>query len=486
VTSIGSRHGSDLGGQLVPGRPCTVAVCLPDSMTVAEQHTAWMLINLLTRLDGVAEQIILVGSPGAISERVSPHVAEGTPFTEAAIQLSAQIGGPAVLVDRQGFDGAGFTMYVGHGSVPPEGLRVAGNGWIGTVSAGGIVLPRQASSLPFGPYVAACLATAELFRAVRMPPHRYAPVTHLEVDVWDPFGGAGTPPLDVDGVHVDFGLAGVGAVGVAGLHVLWACHGLIGTGVIADNDLKGVDLSNLNRYVLFDRRHLGLQKAIAAAAIYGSGQLAIQPIQGSYNLEHLGERSPAVLLSAVDTNESRHDLQRSLAPGVAYGASTEGLRAELLICGPPGEGPCLACHNKLIPGLPDDARRAEVLAMDAVSLARLAASLGTSSKSLLEWGRTGNCGAVSAEALGHLLADDDPAPVWSVGFVSVFAGVMLAAQLIKDTLGHTVPGEATSTKFQFMQPQAAANGRPRPQLRDPACPVCSIDVHQMVWLAHRN
>jgi molybdopterin/thiamine biosynthesis adenylyltransferase len=327
---------------------------------------------------------------------------------------------------------------------------------------------------------------AEIFRAVRLTTDRYVAVESLELDLWGCGIATGVPaPVDVAGVALDFGLAGVGAVGVAALHTLWACESLAGCAVIADNDRHGVDDTNLNRSMLFDRRHIGRRKATTASEIYGAGQIEIHPINGPYDLEHLGDRSPRALLSAVDTNESRHDLQRGLVPGVAFGGSTEGLRAELTIFGPPGEGPCLACHNTIVGGIPDDVRRAQVRQMDDDQLAAVAARVAIPPHVIREWAETGKCGLVNPEEVGHVLEADSPAPAWSVGFVSVFAGVMLAAQLIRYAVGHAVAAEGTSTKFQFRLPQARGNGSPRPQLRDGRCAICSNDVHRQIWASHR-
>jgi len=54
-----------------------------------------------------------------------------------------------------------------------------------------------------------------------------------------------------------------------------------------------------------------------------------------------------MLLSAVDTNESRQALQERYVP-LAFSASTLNLRAEILRCGPPEIGACLSCFNPVL------------------------------------------------------------------------------------------------------------------------------------------
>lgn len=486
MSSLGDRHRGDLGGRLRSGIPVNVSIRLPTEPTVGDQHTAWMLINLLLRLDGVVDAIRLECTELPIAACVSPHFPVSTSFLDAAATLASNLGGASLRSDGAGFDAA-LSFDIGQGAAVPGGLRVAGSGWHGAISAGDLVLPCHESALPFGPYAAACLASAEAFRAVRLPADRYEPVSYAAVDLWN-YGvpdSAGPPahPLDV---VVDFGLAGVGAVGVSLLHTLWACDGITGVGVIADNDLDGVDDTNLNRYVLFDRRHIGRPKATTAATVCGTGHIEFRPIDGPYDREHVGTPPPKVLLSAVDVNESRRDLQRAFAPGVAFGASTEALRAELAVLGPPNVGPCLACHNPVVAGIPDDVQRMQVRSMSHSQIVELATALRLTPKALREWAETGKCGLLDPAALGHLLPDREEAPEWSVGFVSVFAGVMLAAQTVKHALGHPVPTDGTSTKFQFHRPQASRNGLPRPQPPDDRCAVCRNDVHRQVWASHRS
>jgi molybdopterin/thiamine biosynthesis adenylyltransferase len=480
------RHSGDLGGLLVPGMPATVTVRLPERLTVADTHATWMLVNLLLRLKGVVDLVILDATDAIIDARVSPHVSRGTLFSSAIAALASNLSAVPLEV-RRGARSRGINLHIGPGPAVTDGWRVVGRDWQATVSTAAIGATSDGGTLPFGPYAAACLAAGEIFRAVRLPPDRYTPISTVSVDTWD-YGLAveHQRPQSFDGVELCLGLAGVGAVGVAALQTLWACDGLTGSAVIADNDMEGIEKTNLNRYVLFDERHIGLSKATTASTLYGAGQVVVEPIDGPYDLAHLAGRCPAVLLSAVDTNEARHDLQRGIVPGVAFGASTEGLRAELVVTGPPDDGPCLACHNKLLLGIPDEVSRATVRSMSASELNKLTASSGISAQGLKLWAQTGRCGTVNPEMIGHVLRENEAEPAWSVGFVSVYAGVMLAAQAIRHGLDDEFALESTSTQFQFRFPQAEGNGIPQIYRRDAECGVCSNEMHRMVWAKHRS
>jgi len=483
MSHLGDRHRGDLDGRLQQGRPVAVAVVVDGPATApADQHTAWMLINLLARLEGVVERVLVVASNTGLHPRVCPTAA-GATFPEALIETANAVGGvPVGRAETFGTDGIVF--HIGPGPTPTRGWRVAGDGWSATLSTSAVPAPSARSRLPVGPYAAACLAAGEVFRAVCLID--YAQVRALSVNLWahttttdTTIGGPG--PAEVQAV-LDFGLAGVGAVGVAVLHTLWACEGLAGRAVIADDDPEGVEETNLNRYVLFDRRHIDLAKASTAAAIYGGpGQLRVDPVDGRYDRDNIDNPAPRVLLSAVDGNESRHALQQGFAPGAAFGGSTQGLRAEVTRCGPPGEGPCLACFNPVDDEVPDTVRRSAIRKLDDSRLAQLAARIGSDPDRLKAWAASGDCGLISAEALGHLKADDEPQALFSVGFVSVMAGVMLAAELVRQAVGDEPGGAWQSVKFQFQRPDAPINGRRRGQRPDRSCAVCNDAIHANVW-----
>ncbi|MDQ3611227.1 MAG: ThiF family adenylyltransferase [Actinomycetota bacterium] len=478
MSDLGNRHRGDLGGKLNSGgEPVAVAVIVDDPDSLAGQHTTWMLLTLLARLGKEAVHTILVA---AAERHLHPQVcplAATNAFPDALLHAAGHVDAPDLHRTRRDLSGADLTLHVGAGPAPSSGWRVAGDGWQGTLTTRAVPAAPAGSTLPFGPYVAACLAAGEIFRQVRLPANRYVATQHVIYDLWERSGV--DAQSDLDGLHVDFGLAGVGAVGCAVLQTLWATAGLRGRGVIADSDPDGVDSTNLNRCVLFDTRHIGAPKASTARDLSTTQDLEILAIDGPYDRDHVPEERPRMLLSAVDTNESRHALQRGLLPAPAIAASTFEMRAELLALGPPGQGPCLACNNPVLHGVPDDVHREHVRAMTDSEITALAERAGLSAEDIQAWAADGDCGTVSSAALGVLHADGERPPMFSVGFVSVFAGVALAAELLKEAAGH--PAAGSGMKFQFMQPQADGNGQRRPAHPQAACPVCGDGIYQEIW-----
>ena len=144
---------------------------------------------------------------------------------------------------------------------------------------------------------------------------------------------------------VAFLLVGVGAVGSALLHALYPLR-LLGVIMIADNDPKGIEKTNLSRYPLFGWASRDKMKASEAADLLRGATFQVLPHDGSFEHFFTGKDKPQIVLSAVDKNAARHALQEQYAP-LILSASTHNLRAELLRCGPPPSGACLACFNPL-------------------------------------------------------------------------------------------------------------------------------------------
>jgi hypothetical protein len=484
VTGVADRHSGTLDGRLteVGEREARVAVVLePTSIDgIGVQHTAWMLVNLLARLENVVGEVLVAGADATLLARVQPGGLAGGSFKGALVDGANQIGAVAARAATDPAE-ADIILTVGQGGrpdvAPLGGWRVHGEGFCGALAKGEIAA-AAGSKLPFGPYVAACLASGEVFRATRIPAECYKPARGISYSLWDHTIGAGAihePGSEFGPLTLDFGMAGVGAVGTALAQCIWACPQLYGQAVIADADEDGIDTTNLNRCVIFNADHIGRPKASTAAELLADCDVDWHPIDGVYERDRL-PHVPGLLVSAVDRNQSRHALQHAFWPGRLIAASTKALRAELLRCGPPGTGPCLCCYNPLEVDVPDSVRRAQLRAMTEPGLVALAAEVGHSVEDLRRWANDGECGQAGDAALAHLREQDVASPaMFSVGFVSLLAGTMLAAQLVKEHGDHAIPldDHTQSAKLQFINPAASRNGIATAVRRDPRCTACS-------------
>ena len=470
---VSDRHEGDLGGRLrafgdTRTAGVTVVVEAGAAHLPSTQHAAWMLLNLLARSEGIVERIGLVCPSGVpLWGPVVPLARRDTDLRTALLAGAREINTVPVEMGEV----AGGALVIGPGEALPTGYRVYGEGWWGGVSSGAI--PGDgASALPFGPYAAACFAAAEVFKAARMDPGAYGRPESVFYSAWS-HESAAEPTLggpdSLDGLVLDAALAGVGAVGSTWVHAVWACPGVTGKAILADNDGKGVDATNLNRYPLFGHGSLGQPKASEAARVADDARVRWVPHDGPF--EELGT-TPSRVISAVDVNRARAALQNLYPPRI-IGASTSDLRAEVLRCGPPGEGACLRCFNppETLPS--DEEVRARLREASDDELAALAAEAAVSLEDAKRWRAEGRCGQAGERLLRHVRQTDEGPRRFAVGFVSVMAGTLLAAETFKDVLGANTPlsDRLPRAALQFWHPTARMNGASR-YGRDPTCPMC--------------
>ncbi len=428
-----------------------------------------MLVNLLARSVGTVAGLTVACPEAKLHPGVAPGYSAGSSLVMAVFESAKAIGAippmPAARAPEQS-----FVLGIGHVDDADMTL-VFGDWWGGlahtTFDAGAEV------SLPFGPYIAAAHAAGHVFRAsrglVEFVPFVYDGWEHVTASEIPP-----NPPSMPENLAGDFLLAGVGAVGTAAMLTLWATPGLNGTAQIADADT--VDLTNLNRCVLFDASTVGLPKASTAAKVLqagGSGLLVWDPHDGLAQ-EHPRRQQPLqLLLSAVDKNRSRLAIQR-LIPAMVLGASTYNLRASLMRAGPPQVRACLVCHNPLEPEISDPELRERYLAADHETKARLAESVGISRSELDSWARTARCGELDNRALPILAAELDTQPhQFSVGYLSVLAGVLLAAEAVKERASVTggLDDDKNHVSIQTVNPWSSRNNATR-YLRQEDCIFC--------------
>jgi molybdopterin/thiamine biosynthesis adenylyltransferase len=463
------------------------------------QHLTWLLVSLLTR--STSDVIAAVGlntRDARLIPGIDPGAPNGGPSLLDALKATVDAFGPqaAPVVDARKLDGVDLVLQIGSTATTawPEAavLHVSAAGWTGAVTphAHGSLPLDVASENPFGPYVAACLAAGQAYMHARIRDHQLPTVA---INAWtltqataNPAAAAAADP-GAPAVHLDHVLAGVGAVGSALLLTLWAYRPASGTIRAADADPHGVDDTNLNRCLPFRWADLGCPKAqTAAGRLSGHHGVTIEPSHGfAESLVGPGTH----LISAVDTAKARQALQDKY-PASAVQASTSGLRLELLRVDPTHGTACLRCFNQPREQTPDSEVRAQVAEMDDAAVAVHATAVGTDTEQVRQWGRTGGCGRVGDALLERLRPSDGSAAQFSVGFMSVLAGTLLAAQVIKDAIRRdgdllgvvdSVPlhGSTARLVINCLDPTHVAAGVRR-YGRDSTCPACR-GVRADIW-----
>jgi hypothetical protein len=495
MAGLANRHEGTLDGLLAPlqatSAPTVAVEVSPEAATSpAGQHTAWMLINLLARQESVIGRVVLVCPPDMrLRGRIVPLAPRYLDLASALVEGARAVEAVPVEVALRPPAGA-QRLIVGTGPAIPGALLVWGERAWGGISAGAITSADAESALPLGPYAAACLASAHVFNTVRMRDGRTALPEAAFYSLWSltassapPTAPSDTGPYDIS-TALDVIVAGAGAVGSAWIHAMWATPGLRGRAVIADADEEGVDLSNLNRCVTFGRASIGRRKALEAARICADADVSLEPHDGPVGDV---EDRPPLLVSAVDTNTSRQAVQGMYPPQI-ISASTDGMRAELLRCDPLADAACIHCFNPPETDVSDDALRRRFLAAGSERQEQLAVESGQSVEELLRWATEGTCGYASDRLMQHMRATDQRAGAFAVGFASVMAGTMLAAQTLKEGLGlGPLAGARCRAIFTFVDPLATTN-TPRLYRRDDSCPMCAPgSPGRVIWAGrHRE
>jgi len=449
-----------------------------------------MTVSLLARAEGIVSTVGIDCPDVEVRDRTIPFGA-ATGLGQRLIEAGGAIG-VVPVVPAGGVVGQRVIVGgTGEDAGESGDIHLVGAGWWGGVAIGrrpeswvGLDHDRDES---IGPYVAACLAIAEVFLKVRAPQLLADRPGSWGWNSWFRSNEAIPADLGPSWDVLDLSenaLAGVGAVGAAWMHTVWSAPRANGRIVVADADAEGVSISNLNRGLLFRRADVERPKATTAAEA-AVGTISWLPFNGRFEAQ---DHRPRVLVSAVDNNRAR-DVLQSLYSAYFVSGSTRDLRAEVVVGGDPGVGACLRCFNPPEVAVSDDELRARAARDDSASLAVIAADLGVQVESVEARLQPGSCDALSDRLLERLrrkYGDEAPAQ-FAVGFGSVMAGVLLAAETIRFAIDEELWPSTASDRvtFQLQHPSAESN-RVRAYFRDLRCPKCDGGVPALpMWRARR-
>lgn len=386
------------------------------------------------------------------------------------VGLAAAAGCRGAAGRRQARPDCDVAVSVG-GSPAAGGLSVSANssGWVSYVACGGSTGGQDgAVQNPIGAMGAACLASAEAFKGLleRAGCTKRQVVEHprmLAFSLWDyaaceqgsPHGGqAGghAPPALMQGVHgsqhplprrVRVGeivLAGAGAVGSSFLYAARETGALDATIRVVDDDV--VDETNLNRCPAFFEHDVGRPKAEASESM-SRGSLRVNGTVAKFGEYCKGRGGLDAVVSAVDNNDARFDVQFDLPRVVFHGATGGAVAAVSVI--KLLENACLCCifdrgrsREEVIAGetgIPLESVRkaiAEGGPFTDEHLAHVEGRRGAAWPALRR--RVGQRfeSVYASEICGKMpVADSGNGDSASVPFVSFFAGLALAGEVVK-------------------------------------------------------
>lgn len=466
--SISNRHRGNLGGKFTDSRlPAKVTVMIADEIAGyrTAQHLLWMLVNLLARQPDEIQEIELIVPKGIIpKERLSPLISISTNLDLALREGMHQLH-PGVVIPK---DTVRSHVYVrvGPGPLGEADLSLATTawGWSGYIGR----TPTDCigeDNHPIGAYIAASLCAGEIFKFVRgmlptagtLAPEVWLNAFLFEVSEQKP--SVRGPDIPDQLLLHPAVIAGIGAVANGMLHTLYPISGLRGELTLIDNDAKGITKDNLNRYVLFGLLHLSALKATTVSRIFAESGISCVPVDDSWQVwsSQRSGRPLDLVISAVDNNQTRHDIQAAL-PRLILAGSTHEMRAEINLYDVHHGSPCLRCYNRVEEAPADEAIIAQLKALPASNRRSYAERVGVDASILEEFlaDPHQHCGKISGEAL-RKFASSDIEGEWSVGFVSLLAGVLLAAEYLKlsiDATHMTLNAQHCAFKFQFWRPES--------------------------------
>lgn len=463
---ISNRHRGTLDGRFTDERlPAKITISMTREVAASRtaQHLTWMFVNLLARQTAEIQEINL-NIPQGVSpiERLSPLIPETPDFISALREGIKQINPSVLTPHTQEHSHIGVRVGPGIEVEADFSLTTTANGWSGYVGQHPTdILGEDCNSI--GAYAAASMCAAEIFKFVRgMRPDVGTFVDQLWFDVYRlqvSKDVPSTPALPSELQLPAAVVAGIGAVANGFLHTLYPLAQLSGELTLIDNDIEGITDTNLNRYVLFGLPHITTKhfKASTAAAMFGMSRIKAYGIDDSWQrwVTTRNNAPLSLVISAVDTNSARHAIQDAL-PRLILGASTKGMRAQMNLYDVFNGGQCLRCRNRVeekiandvvietLRNLSPEARIAEALRV-GVRLDALETFLADPHA---------NCGMIAGATLQNF-ANATNGAEWSVGFVSLMAGLLLAAEYLKlgsGFLKKSLDSCQNTFRFQFWHP----------------------------------
>ena len=438
----------------------------------AGQLTASCLVNLLCRQTNLVGRIEINSPEKPVLIRL-PNGEDAGGFPNC-LHLLAEwaVKGATEVSAMRTVNAANYTIFIGDAPaerIPSHGHAIAlvGDGWKAWVGDPRFA-PRSVSptsSNPLGPFLAAALGAGEIFKHCRGI-RRGGFLSEVGYSLWS---GASSPNWcaletgpEVAGIALpSIHLVGVGAVGNALAYTI-AQLGLSQAYLIPIDD-DSYDDTNLNRCLLAGWRDLSHPKIDAVSRALLAAGLDVFPFQGTIKsyvaAARVGLRAAVaaevsdlvfkVVASCVDKGTPRQDIQ-GLSPRLLVGGSTFDLQAKSNIYTGRPEVACLACFNpRERDGEKIRALESKLRNMQLEERSRFLIEKGLDSAAVEEYLSSAKCGLLGEAALREF-ATRMPTD-FSVGFVSLGAGLLLASALLRSTVFlESSPHRAEMTTLNFL------------------------------------
>lgn len=351
-------------------------------------------------------------------------------------------------------------------------VNASSGGWVARISE--YPMSSGKSDNPLGAAAAACLAAANVLRAV-FPEYlvgaaldRNVSLCMFDYKVNDPQCISCHPEI-AGSLIEDATLVGAGAIGNG---ALWALARSPIAGMLNVIDPESVDSTNAQRYVLTECSTQADKVQLAETTMWGS--LKVAPFKGTW-ADFLGAgRHFSLVAIAVDTVDARIEIQAGLPRHILNAWTQTGdlgiSRHDFL-----GDQACLACLYIPLHAKPSEEQlvqqairyTGEIMALrnllytndplDQIWIERIATDMGLNQdlvqpfleRSLRELYQKGICGGLLLPSNFEGAKRTIMVPM---AFQSALAGVMLASEMILYSMGESSAPPPVTTKINLLRP----------------------------------
>lgn len=419
----------------------------------AGQHLLQMTVNLLARQYEVVNEVIVDVPTVDVLDNVFFPPRIRADLAAELIALGRAVAGPEIEITDIALRSnreATCTVFVGPFNPSLESyfcVSAVAEGWrLDCATNRPTSFTPGSDSNPAGPYMAACFAVGAIFKFL----WQLDPGIDLTATLWGCTEGAwnqlsiGKSPAGVN-LPTTY-LIGAGAVGAA-LGFTLAGVPQLHAEIVAIDPQKSDD-TNRNRLVTMSYDETDKDKVLLLVELLKGTGIAVHPYVGRWpeytadpdrkTPKHIRDRENAYryewVISCVDRNHHR----RSIAiyvPKYVLGGSTQDFAAQVGLYSMRGQCECLACNHPVPKVKPTEELRDELVNMNQQELDQWFEKHDADNRersAIEEYLRDPSCGTAGQAVLAKFGREGEAD--WSVGFVSVAAGVLLASVYMQTVL----------------------------------------------------
>ena len=443
-------------------KKCTVGIKISREFAVCweGQLLLWMTCNLVGRLKHVitGTEICIPRGTQTLMPRFVPFGHFSRDLRNAlsdALELCSR-GCSVTFSDDDLHQSHDIVILVGHDATTRAKAKfvknVACNGWLARVGDAEDLrdMPYSTGRNPFGACAAACLIVGEVFKFARkMDRNKGEMIGSLCLSTYDLKCRTGTdglknPPMDE---LVNLGrlqVVGSGAVAHGLCQAIFPIDDLSGDLLFLDRSKdpnhtdETIESTNLARYIMAANPDEGRPKSeLLAERMSHTGIRTDYSDDGLEAYVNNQQEWFSHVVSCVDNNEARHVIQDRI-PDIIHGGSTLDMMVQVSVFDLSCAGcQCLKCFNDKRNGPGDDEIREQLVNRPAEQRKELARKNGISYEEM-EQDLDSPCGSLS-DKYALLFSEYVGGPEFSVNFVSVLTGILLAAEVVKGTSNSLKP-----------------------------------------------